>query len=73
MPKPEDVELRWSKAGVVHDSTNPGIIGNGRQWVYTLGTATQAALLDNLVLTLKNATINPDTLGIPEVEIPGDP
>jgi hypothetical protein len=72
MPKPEDVVLRWSDAGVFHEAAQPGIIGNGRQWVYTIGEATRATVLNNLVLTVKTTKGNPDTLGIPEVEIPSN-
>ena len=70
MPKPEDVVLRWSDAGVLHDAPDPGIIGNGRQWVYTIGKATQGAVLNNLVLTVKTAKVSPEVLGVPGVEIP---
>ena len=49
MPKPEDVVLCWLDAGVYHDAAQPGIIGNGRQWVYTLGKAPEGAVIDNLV------------------------
>ena len=73
MPKPEEVALIWSDAGAFHEPAQPGIIGNGRQWVYTLGTITQGAVLDNLVLTRKRAVGNPDTLGIPDVEILANP
>ncbi|MCL5097642.1 MAG: glycoside hydrolase family 127 protein, partial [Candidatus Omnitrophica bacterium] len=73
MPKPEEVALRWFDAGVLYSAAPPGIIGNGHQWVYTLGKATQGAVLDNLVLSAKTADANPDTVGIPEVEILGNP
>jgi len=69
MPKPEDIVLNWSDAGGLHTAAQPGIIGNGRQWVYTLGEAPEGAVLDNLVLAVKTAKPNPETLGIPEVEI----
>ena len=45
------------------------IIGNGRQWVYTLGRATQGESLANLVLTLKNPARSPCDVGVPEVLI----
>ena len=73
MPKPEDVVLCWSDAGVFHDAAQPGIVGTGRQWIYILGTSSQAAVLNNLVLTLTAAAINPETSGMPEVEILGNP
>ena len=73
MPKPEDLVLRWSEAGEFHEAAQPGIIGNGRQWVYTLGEAARATVLNNLVLTVKTTQGNLDALAIPEVEIPSIP
>ncbi len=73
MPKPEEIALRWSDAGEFHTAAQPGIIGNGRQWVYTLGKAPQGAVVDNLVVTAKSAEGTPDSLGIPDVEIAGRP
>jgi hypothetical protein len=73
MPKPEEVALRWSDAGGLHTAAQPGIIGNGRQWVYTLGKAPEGAGVDNLVLAGKSAERIPDTLAAPDVEIIGTP
>ena len=73
MPKPEEIALRWSDARGFHTAAQPGIIGNGRQWVYTLGTTPQGAVVDNLVVTSKSAGGTPDNFGIPDVEIPGRP
>ena len=73
MPKPEAIVLRWSDAGELHTAAQPGIIGNGRQWVYTLGKAPEGAVVNNLVLAGKIAEGIPDTLAIPDVEIPGKP
>ena len=73
MPRPEEIALRWSEASEFHTAAQPGIIGNGRQWVYTLGKAPQGAVVDNLVVTAKSAEVTPGSLGIPDVEIPGRP
>ena len=69
MPKPQDVTLHWSDAGVLHDAQQPGIIGNGRQWVYNLGTTPSSATISHLVLTVNTTGATLDTLGIPEVEV----
>jgi hypothetical protein len=73
MPKPEAIELRWSAAGEAHTAAQPGIIGNGRQWVYTLGKAPEGAPVDGLVLAGKSAKGIPDGLAAPEVEMIGNP
>jgi hypothetical protein len=69
MPKPEEVEVRWSQAGELHTLSQPGIIGNGRQWVYTLSKASQSAAVDNLVVAARSADVTLVSLGIPDVEI----
>jgi len=69
MPKPEEVEVRWSQAGEFHTISQPGIIGNGRQWVYTLSKASQIAAVDNLVVAARSADVTLVSLGIPDVEI----
>ena len=68
MPKPEEIALRWSDAGGLHTAAQPGIIGNGRQCVYTLGTA-----VDRLVLAGKTAAGIPEVLAVPGVEMIGNP
>ena len=73
MPKPDDIVLRWSEAGEFHTAAQPGIIGNGRQWVYTLGKAPQGIIVDNLVVTAQSPEGIPDSLGIPDVQIPVSP
>lgn len=73
MPRPEEVALRWSDAGGLHTAAQPGIIGNGRQWVYTLGTAPEGTEVDNLVLAGKSAGEIPAGLAVPDVEILGKP
>jgi len=57
----------------MHAAAQPGIIGNGRQWVYTLGAAPDGAAIDNLVLAAKGAGEIPAGLAAPEVEIIGQP
>lgn len=73
IPKPEVVELRWSDAGKMHTTAQPGIIGNGRQWVYTLGEAPEGVSVDNLVLAGNTAEGIPTGLAPPEVEIISQP
>ncbi|MFN7341730.1 MAG: hypothetical protein ACK5TA_00175, partial [bacterium] len=73
MPKPEDIALRWSDAGDLHSAAQPGILGNGRQWVYTLGNTTEGTSIDNLVLAGKIAGGMPDAIATPLVEIIGKP
>jgi hypothetical protein len=73
MPKSEAIVLRWSDAGEWHTVAQPGIIGNGRQWVYTLGNAPEGAIVDNLVLEAKSAEGIPDGLAVPDVEVLGKP
>jgi hypothetical protein len=73
MPKPEAIVLRWSDAGEWHTVAQPGIIGNGRQWVYTLGKTSEGAVVDNLVLAGKSAEEIPDGLTVPDVEVLGKP
>ncbi|PAW67136.1 MAG: hypothetical protein B9S38_12840 [Verrucomicrobiia bacterium Tous-C4TDCM] len=65
--------MRWSDAGKLHTAEQPGIIGNGRQWVYTLGKAPEGAVVDNLLLAGKSAEGIPDALAAPDVEIIGKP
>jgi hypothetical protein len=72
MPKPEEIALRWSDAGEFHTAAQPGIIGNGRQWVYTLGKAPEGAVVDGLVLAGKSAKEIPDALAVPDVEVLGN-
>jgi len=73
MPKPEAIALRWSDDGELQTAAQPGIIGNGRQWVYTLGKAPEGAVVDNLVLAAKSIEGIPDALALPDVEILGKP
>jgi len=73
MPKPEAIELRWSAAGEAHTAAQPGIIGNGRQWVYTLGKAPEGATVDGFVIAAKRADGIPQALAVPSIEILGKP
>ncbi len=73
MPKPEAIELRWSAAGEAHTAAQPGIIGNGRQWVYRLGKASEGATVDGFVLVAKSADGIPQALAVPSIEILGKP
>lgn len=73
MPKPEAIELRWSTAGEAHTAAQPGIIGNGRQWVYTLGKASEGATVDGFFLVAKSADGIPLALAVPSIEILGKP
>jgi hypothetical protein len=73
MPKPEAIELRWSAAGEAYTAAQPGIIGNGRQWVYTLGNASEGATVDGFVIAAKRAEGIPQGLAVPSIEIPGKP
>jgi hypothetical protein len=73
MPKPEEIAWNWSDAGGLHTAAQPGIIGNGRQWVYTLGTAPEGISVDHLVLAAKTAAGIPEALAVPEVEVIGNP
>jgi hypothetical protein len=73
MPKPEEIAWSWSDAGGLHTAAQPGIIGNGRQWVYTLGTAPEGITVDHLVLAAKTAAGIPEALAVPEVEVIGNP
>jgi hypothetical protein len=73
MPKPDEIAVCWSDAGKMHAAAQPGIIGNGRQWVYTLGKAQEGAKVDGVVLAAKSAAGIPDGLAIPDVEVLGTP
>jgi hypothetical protein len=73
MPRPEAIELRWSHAGEVHSAAQPGIIGNGRQWVYTLGKTPEGTAVDGFVLAAKRAEEMLEVLAVPVVEVLGKP
>lgn len=73
MPKPEEVAVRWSDSGKMNDAPQPGIIGNGRQWVYSLGKDGHAMAITNLLVSVKRAGVKPDNFGIPEVRVLNHP
>jgi hypothetical protein len=73
MPGPEAIELRRSAAGEAHTAAQPGIIGNGRQWIYTLGKAPEGTAVDGFVLVAKRAEGMPQALAVPSIEIPSKP
>jgi hypothetical protein len=72
LPRPEAIVLHWWDAGKMHTAAQPGIIGNGRQWVYTLGKGPEGAVVDGLVLACKSAKEIPDALAVPDVEVLGN-
>jgi hypothetical protein len=72
MPGPEAIVLRWLNAGQVHAAAQPGIIGNGRQWVYTLGKTPEGTAVDGFVLAAKRAEGMLDALAVPGVEVLGN-
>lgn len=71
MPKPDEIAVCWSDAGKMHTAAQPGIIGNGRQWVYTLGKAQDGVVVDGLLLAGKRAEGLPEALAMPDVEVLG--
>ena len=73
MPRPEGVLLQWSSAGKRSVAAPPGIIGNGRQWVYRIDPSGQAIRLTNLMLSVKATAMKPGSLTIPNVQVLSDP
>lgn len=70
LPETEAIVVRWSVAGTVHESANPGVIGNGRQWVYTLDRQGQPVETDNIIVAFKGKMeTSPRT--IPAVSVVG--
>jgi len=63
------VSVRWSDSGKMNDAPQPGIIGNGRQWVYSLGKDGQAVEVTNLLVSVKGSGVKPDKFGIPDVRV----
>lgn len=72
MPDSGQVVVQWSAAGEMKTALLPGIIGNGRQWVYRIATDSQAPLT-NLVLSFNSATGIPESLAVPEVRVLNHP
>jgi hypothetical protein len=73
MPKPEEVAVRWSDSGKMNDAPQPGIIGNGRQWVYIIRKSGKTIEITNLLVSVKQAGVKPDKFGIPAVRILNHP
>jgi len=69
MPGPENVMLEWNETGNKMSATIPGIIGNGRQWVYSLYKPDKVKAINNLVLNLKTPEISLGKIGVPEVTL----
>jgi len=70
MPAADAVLLQWSESGVVKTAPPPGIIGNGRQWVYRLGQDGRAAAPSKLVLSLRGGAGDPGAFAVPSVRVP---
>lgn len=73
MPKTEEVAVRWSDSGKMNEAPQPGMIGNGRQWVYSLGKDGQAVEVANLLVSVIVSGVKPEKLGIPEVQVLNNP
>jgi hypothetical protein len=71
MPAADAVLLQWSESGTVKTASAPGIIGNGRQWVYRVGQDGRPVALLNLVLSLRSGAGTPDRVAVPSVHVPG--
>jgi hypothetical protein len=70
MPAADDVLVQWSAAGGIHTAPAPGIIGNGRQWVYRVTGDGDAVQLSNLVLSLRSGAGTPSGFAVPVVQVP---
>jgi hypothetical protein len=71
LPAADAVLLQWSESGTVKTASAPGIIGNGRQWVYRFGQDGRPAALLNMVLSLRSGAGTPDRVAVPSVQVPG--
>lgn len=69
MPYPANVVLQWSTDGQVSSAPAPGIIGNGRQWVYRISKDGQAIRLSNLVMSLNDPAWKPGLTAVPDVQV----
>ncbi len=69
MPGPENVVLEWTESGNKLSNSKPGIIGNGRQWVYSLYTPDKTKAINNLVLRLKSQDIPLGKIGSPKTSL----
>jgi hypothetical protein len=70
MPAADAVLLQWSESGTIKTAASPGIIGNGRQWVYRVAQDGRAVPLSNLVLSLRSGAGKPVSFAVPSVEVP---
>jgi hypothetical protein len=70
MPATNDVLLQWSESGAIKTAPPPGIIGNGRQWVYRVATDGRATLLSSFVLAVRSAAGKPGNFAVPSVYVP---
>ena len=70
MPAAGAVLLQWSESGVIKMAASPGIIGNGRQWVYSVSQDGRAASLSSLVLSLRSGAGKPTDFAVPSVRVP---
>ena len=71
MPKIEEITIRWSVAGTIHEAAKSGVIGNGRQWVYTLDPSAKEVELDNLVIAVKGGQASSPPVAVPVVTVVG--
>lgn len=71
MPAADAVLLQWSESGTIKTAASPGIIGNGRQWVYRVAQDGRAVPLSNLVLSLRSGAGKPESFAVPSVQVPG--
>ncbi len=70
LPETENIVVRWSVSGTIRESANPGIIGNGRQWVFTLDQQGQSVEIDNVIISFNGKMATAPTT-IPEVTVVG--
>lgn len=69
MPESGNVVLEWSESVNKMSNSKPGIIGNGRQWVYSLYAPDKSKAINNLILrsTLQNIPLG--KMGDPKVTL----
>ena len=71
LPSVDNIAIIWSDRGIVHRASLPGIIGNGRQWIYSLDTSIGSVTASSLAI----ATVHPDSLtsltSVPDVTVIG--
>ena len=62
LPKTENIVVRWSVSGTIRESVNPGIIGNGWQWVFTLDLQGHSVETDNVIIAFNCKATAPNTI-----------